>query len=153
MPRGLRILRVLFSLCGTFAAVSAAFSTFLLLSAYVYTPPGFEDWLASHGYTVTDLWVMVVLHGVGAVFHFLAAVRLGKGGHTGRTWALTGLVVEAWTVVSGVALASLELGITSAVDLLGTLIALVVGLAFPWLLLLVLLCLRSSREWFGATGA
>ncbi|WP_017571950.1 hypothetical protein [Nocardiopsis halotolerans] len=159
MPRALRFLRVLFSLWGTVSALAVGLYAFLLLSLYVFTPPNFDEWLAVRDFTVPELWVMPVLHGFRALFCLLGAVRLGRGGRTGRRWALVAVGVEAGAVALGgvLGVATIMEGPLSVVGLavhaLAWSLNVAVGLLFPALLCLLLLVLRSSREWFRATGA
>ncbi|OOC55256.1 hypothetical protein NOSIN_16740 [Nocardiopsis sinuspersici] len=153
MPRALRFLRVLFSLFATLFALAGALYVFLLLSLYVYTPPNFDEWLAAWGLDAAQLWAMSLTSGIRTVFYAVGAIRLGRGGRTGRRWALVAVCVEAGVVLSGAVLSAVVLGVASVPELFALLFVTEVSLVFPGVLLLLLLFVRSSKEWFRATGA
>jgi hypothetical protein len=152
MPRALRVLRALFSLKATVGALSFLFVGFLLLSLYLYTPPGYREWLAGLGVSVPRLWGWALMYLLGTIAYTVAAVRLGKGGRDARDTVLVILALDAVAIMADTVMlvAGDPLVDDWAVAVMAWTMAVVLRLTVP-ALFLVLLVTRSSRAWFRAT--
>lgn len=138
VPRALRVLRVLFSLVATFSALGFVLAV-LGVIARVTQPDAFgepELSLAEEVFFTVGSAVWAALYGA-------AAVLLGRGGSVGRRWALAAIGFDAAYTVGNAVLIGFEEPLAWAGGL--------VVLALPGLFLL-LLSIRSSREWFRATA-